>query len=949
MNTYVHPTDEQVREAIRRIPTPQLRRAFYEGLKNPYWLEPLNNHGAFSNPPARVRMADGSTGDPYWPEIEYVVRVAAEAPVVATDILIGLKDSENAWVRRALFAVGGVVPASEAARLKPVVKAWLSSGFGWRTDPREMVSFAVNLIQGGELATGEWVANALFRPRARKESNKPDLVLEDYWYEVGLPRVVDALGPAGFPLVLTWLVEYEKASGQTDGWSMSRPSIRERTSLHRDVEDALIDATRDLAIARVAVDPGDTSSRLLGADLILARRIAMFALAAALAQQDVGTGLQDGIVATATQVLFDPRSKDERCRIEFAELAREVARHLPTALDPLVDFISDGPERSPSELRVQLRAHEDETASETDARVLAYTERWEHLWLASVGAAALPAPLLRRLAELDDRLGVVEDPLSPPFAITTWSGTRSPLAQEEMAAMSAEELVAHLESWHDFGDGWGPEPSHEGQARELMAFMTSNPRALTGISGLAQRLRPTYLRAILQAWEASIKANLEIDWTQLEVTVRDVLTHSDELDYPAEGGRGDDDPDFTWAKKAAVGLLQAAVKRSEPPRVPPDHLNTLANHLIDAASSDEAWAAYSDYESESGMDPLTLSLNWQWPVGIRGLAALVGYGPAAAWSDRARIALLNELERPDPRGASDAVVGENLGRLLNADSEWTESHIPTWFGGVDGITRRQQIALTTAMAVHHYHRSLLRLLSPSILAALALTEPIADGWDHHNSTPMQRIGEWAVKALIFGDVGWDDAVVKGFFSLGEVAERGAALGHIAWEFMHAETVEESIRDRFAGVWDARIAHVESSPADAAELREFHWVVRSGKFDPGWWLPRLKRALELDPELATQRYMIGKDIASAADVDPRGALDATKLLVGTRQSQGMALFDLSRNAVPMVVARALTSGDDQLKADATEFMNELGEGGFIELGKQVEAVLDGSVTQQDIPE
>lgn len=192
-------------------------------------------------------------------------------------------------------------------------------------------------------------------------------------------------------------------------------------------------------------------------------------------------------------------------------------------------------------------------------------------------------------------------------------------------------------------------------------------------------------------------------------------------------------------------------------------------------------------------------------------------------------------------------------------------------------------------------------------------------------------------------------MVIAFFGTVDARDRGAALGHVAWEFMHAKTVEDSVRDRFAAVWDASLAHVESTPSDSAELREFHWAVRSDKFDAAWWLPRLKRSLELDPDLATERYMIGKDIAKAADVDPRLALDVTKLLIGTRQSQGTALHELSRNAVPMVVARALAAEDDQLRADATIFMNELGEAGHFDLARQVQAVLDGTITQQDVPE
>lgn len=949
MTTFNAPSEDLVREALRRIPSFQLRRAFYEGLKNPLWLEPLAREGVFRNPPSRITTDDGSTGDPYWPEIEYLVRVAKDAPSTAVDILIGLQGSDNAWVRRALFAVGAAVPASEAARLKPVLKAWIATGFGWRSDPREMVAFALNLITGGQRKTGEWVANALFRPGSHADSLKPDLVLEEYWYEAGLPEVVHALGPGGLRLVLGWLVEYEKAAGQLDGWLFSRPRIRERRDEHPDVEAALIDATRDLAIECMKTAPAETVSKLVGTDLMITRRIAMHATTAALSKLDPGDDDSVELLAAAEQLLFDAKAKDERCRVEFGELAREIARHSSTALDPLVDFVAAGPELGAEELRSRMRRDEEASEAETDKRVAEYVERWEHLWLASVGAAALPVVLATRLADLDERLGVIDEPLSPPFSITSWSGPNSPITQVEMAAMSPEELVAHLESWHDLGAGYGPEPSHEGQARELTGFLTSTPSAIAHVDSLVSRLRPTYLRAIMRAWEAAYKAALDLDWEQVIATVRAVLRHGNELDFPREGGDMDDDPDFTGAKQAAVGLLDELVKKTEPARVPIEYLSEFANLLIDVADDEAAWSAYVAEDRETGADALTLSLNWQWPILIRGLAALVGHGPSVAWSERARETIQREIGRRDPRGASRAVVGENLGRFLNADELWATAQIPGWFGTAEGIDRGQQIALSTAIEIHHYHRILYELLAPAMESALRLDQEIAIGWQHHGSTPSQRIGEWAIKAVIFGHVDWTDRVVSMFFSDVDPAVRGAALGRVAWEFMHSSTVDDDIRDRFASVLDSRLDHVASNPADALELREFYWVVKSGKFDATWWLPRLKRVLELAPGVASERFLIGKEIATAADVDPRAALDVTRLLLTSRMSQDLPSFELSRNAVPMVIARALELGDESTSADATAFMNELGEAGNLDLAKQVRDILNGVVTQQDVDE
>src|SRR4030095_14029733 len=98
----------------------------------------------------------------------------------------------------------------------------------------------------------------------------------------------------------------------------------------------------------------------------------------------------------------------------------------------------------------------------------------------------------------------------------------------------------------------------------------------------------------------------------------------------------------------------------------------------------------------------------------------------------------------------------------------------------------QQIALTTTIAVHHYHQMLYDLLSGPMLAVLAADKPITVGWTDHQSGPVQRIGAWAIEAIIRGDKGVDDPVAHAFFSTVPAKERGEAIAHIARTFMHAE-------------------------------------------------------------------------------------------------------------------------------------------------------------------
>jgi hypothetical protein len=134
MATFKGPTKEQVREALRRIPTIQLRRAFFEGLKNPLWVEPLFAEGAFGSPPEPETTDDGLVRDTYWPEMDYLVRSACDVPQLVVDVVLKLLASNNADVKRGVFELGAIIPPDQAARLEPLIKAWVPrASVGGRT------------------------------------------------------------------------------------------------------------------------------------------------------------------------------------------------------------------------------------------------------------------------------------------------------------------------------------------------------------------------------------------------------------------------------------------------------------------------------------------------------------------------------------------------------------------------------------------------------------------------------------------------------------------------------------------------------------------------------------------------------------------------------------------------------------------------------------------------
>jgi hypothetical protein len=743
-------------------------------------------------------------------------------------------------------------------------------------------------------------------------------------------------------LTLSWLVAYERHSGhltdKSDVTYFSRESLRDRGEFSHDVEDGLVDAVRDVALDAMVRDSVTTTRVLLASKMLLGRKVAMFCLSRAVALVETTDPSLSEMLIVADRLLSDEESIADACRIEYAELARAVARATGRPVAVLDEVIDAGPRVDAERLCAWVRGDASDESS-VDSQVREYVDRWKHRWLAALGIDAISARMQTELAQLDSRYGAIADPLGLVRRITSWSGPNSPFSLDQMAAMTPAQLIAELESWRTDGLGWGLEPSYEGLGRELTRLLTTTPLAFSGIDDVVARLRPTYLRAALQGWEAALQGGLELDWLHVAGVVGGVLVHSDGSEFRPSGGAWDDDVDFRAAKQAAVSLLDDLVQKRTSRSAPVEVMALFADLLIDVAADDRAWSDYANYDGSGDMDALTMSLNWQWPVRLRGLIHLMSHGMKTPWYERARSVLEAELERDDVRGASRAVLGEGLGHIVDVDFEWIAPKVARLFGDASGLSPAQQISLTTAMSVHRYHPVLYDLLTAPMLGALAASEPLIVGWNTH-ADPLQRVGEWIINAIVLGHTSIDVPLAQAFFAVVPAKVRGEAIGRIAWSFMHAEVVDDEVRDRLADLWDLRVAHVRAHPDDAEELSEFYWFVRSKRFPPHWWLPRLVDVATLSPSLSAGRHMIGQDLATSAKIDPRAAFEALKILNESHDDTCEMAWDLSRHAVPQVLAAAMSSGDQRLQRDADIYMNELGERGNLSLQAAVLEILAG---------
>ena len=945
MSTCRRPTADVVREMLASVGPPQLRRAFYQGLQNPLWVAELAQQGAFANPLPPVRDEAGYIRDEPWPEIDYLNAMADLVPEEVVNVATTLTASENAWVRRGIVEIAAKVPPDQAARLARTLVDWAPDALGARTDPRDLAQVAENLLRGGQTKLGVSLANALYHPREAAQEGRfrsdPKVALESYWYEESLPRIVEAFGDDRLIRVLPWLEDYQAFSGavkkepESDLSSFGRPRISARSSRAGDIEHALIDAVRDAAIERIVREPVDTIARLQRSGQALSKKIALHAAATALQQ---GREAGDDVSALVDAVAEFPSAVEFTRREflpEFAELLRQLVLVAgEDSISGLGAAMSEGPLGSRAELIERLRV--DQTPEEIEAEADGYIAGWQHRLLSAVGAPSLPQGLRDRLAELNRERGVVEDPEASDLEVVSWVGPMSPIDQTEMAQMTGDALLVHLESWHPDPVQWRG-PSHEGQGRGLTAVLATRPDFLPADVDRIVGLRPTYLRSVVRGWTEARKADLELPWEVVVSVVERAVALQDASSFQREGDDFDDDGSYVNAKSAVLDLIESLiVKREGMADTPAGVIDRVAPILI-AMTEDPALRIEYEGEASDSFDPLTLSLNRRLPTAIRALTKLASWDGFGGLDGAAVMALNDHLPVSDTHGAIAAVFGEALSRLYNSSLPWLEANADVIFGTETGQTVQQEIAFSTALATQHSHSQLLDFLRGPIKGALEREGQLAVGWDGMRS-PEQLVGDWIITTYNTGGIESDDPLLDLFFTKATAETRGDVLGHVGWSLMHATRVDEEVRLRVEGIWDARVAHVREHPEDSEELRDFYWYVRSGKFEMAWWLPRLQEAAELLPALNTHG-MIGEQIADASKSDPATALDVVERLIthGDDVDDKFGGYDLLERAIPQTLASALDSGEADLATRASRLMDSLGARGYINLDARVQAL------------
>jgi hypothetical protein len=906
------PSPEKVSKALEQIrKRPANHDYFFARLSSPDWIEPLDAAGLFASPPAAVREGD-TISFPFWPESQYLARMAGEAPDQVAAVMAKIPATDNVRVHEDLAKAAATLPSSLAAKWAKTEAAWVAQQEHlYFLLPEALGELVQYLANTGELGAALELARALLGVRV--ESWSYEQVLQKY-----MPSLVLRAGLDGLKLLCdlldTALVEDtdEGADGEDYSW-IWRPAIEphEQNYGHGDIRDALVDAVRDNALALVehGVDAHEVLRFLEERRHPIFKRIGLHLL------REKHQALSEAAVQAAT----DKRNfADARVHHEYSRLLAAVFPGLDAERMALVlDWIDDGPKDDSS----------DDADPERRRKQKGY---WQAQRLCGL-RGALPDEWEKRYQDIVAEVG---EPKHPDFVsyISSWTGPTSPKEAHELEQMSPNDIAGFLKTWQPTHAWQAPEP--EGLGGTLQSVVGKSPERFVGSLGAFRDVDPTYARALVHGLNDAAKRGASIDWTETIQYLAWIAGQPRSIDGRT-GGKLDQDPHWGWARKAAVSLLSVGFEKNAI-----DHsLRKQAWDVVDKIADDPD--PTPDDNDKSSMDPATRSINTtrgeamhaviRYALWVRRGAEAAGPGAENVGFDMDSIPEVREqLERHldpnvDPSPAVRAVFGQWFPWLVLLDRAWAERHVGTIFP--DESPTLRDAAWGTYLAfcpVYNEPFELLRGQYSASVERLGTEVAGSSGWRRN---PLERLGEHLLVMVGRGVLSWgdDNGLVRRFFENASTKVAAHAVAFVGRSLRNEnQDVPREVVQRFQRLWDDLLGSIKESPDGRVDmLKTFGWWFASGRFEEEWAFDQLTEVLRASGGTESD-FLVMEKLADIAPKCPQQALAVLKALV-RRDQRGWNVFGWKDRARAVLQAGL---GTEATRPEAEALIHELGAKGHL---------------------
>ncbi|MEI7825283.1 MAG: hypothetical protein WCI01_08285, partial [Chlorobiaceae bacterium] len=830
---------ETVKKALEQIrKRPANYYYFFSKLKSADWLEPLANEGLFKEPPAAVSEGD-TISFPFWPESEYLARVASIAPDQVLGIMMKIPETDNVRIHADFAHAAAKFPPKLAAKWARIETTWVENQeFLYFLLPEALGELVKYLASSGEQNVSLRLAKALLCGKWFFDGTNPPSSQFGIWYfrkilQKHFPEVLRHSGQEGLSLLCDILAGniIEDSEENDDSSWIWRPAIEPHTQNHENRErDALIDAIRDGSINMIqnGSDIHSVLKVLLKHSRPIFKRLAFHLLTESHENQ-----------AAREQVCNRENFFNKKLWHEFSRLLANIYPELDQKeKDLILSWIEEGP---------IAKGDADKLDPELCRK---HTVQWQAQKLFGL-RGMLPAEWEDRYTKIVSELGEIKHPDFMTYTKTSW-GPTSPKTDHELDTMSAEEIASFLKSWEPSRTWDSPEPL--GLGRILQAVVTKAPDRFVSAIDSFRDINSTYANSLILGFNDAVQSGYTIE---LEAVIEylfwvakqprsEVREASDRMDQPTN---------WSEARQTVLSHLSLGLAKNSIDFL----LRNQVWQIIDMIADDPEPMIHDD--ENLSMDPHRQSINT--PRG-KALHSVVIY---ALWVYRkfedkkdilkssgfdmtmipeVRVRLERHLDPGfDPSPAIRSIFGQRFPQLFLLDSSWTKSQVDTIFP-VDN-----QVLHDAAW------QSYLEFCSVDNEPFHVLREQYNDSVDRlkfqseEKSSRLKRLGERLGEHLmvIFGRglLTWsdEDALVKRFFDNATESETSHAVAFVGQSlYNEIKPISADVVERFRALWEQLEKNLLEAPSEKTQmLKQFGWWFAAGCFDVEWTFKQLIAVIE----------------------------------------------------------------------------------------------------------
>jgi hypothetical protein len=909
-------------------------RYFFESISSPAWLMPLWQEGFFNYPPAME--IDGNYARPVpWPQTEYLKRMAKDEPRLAVEIILSIPATDNISVLTDLAEAACAIPASEAVRLVDKARSWTTTRyFSGFLLSEALGRLAAHLAEGGFTDEALELARALLALKAivggttdpelaKYLRTRPQGLFRDWDYNEVLrlraPVLIKTAALQGLGLFCDLLQDALVIDrGPKNEDSDAEASKDDLSFIWRaDLDDDGRGSTEDIMNVLVTTVRDGSAQLVKEAPDLLGKVVETLELypwsifrrlLLNLLRQSAGVAPNLAFARLSNEVI----AQAPETHREYFLLLQDSFQSLSEAQqNDILRIIDQGPDVSP--LREDVDKEE-------------YTREWQWHLLGAI-RGHLNDTWLQRWEELKAEFG---DDSSPPLAFRISSGSRpqpTVSGAEQLARMSAQEIVAFLAAFKPSRDFFGP--SEEDLASELTAAVAANPDPFSQKCKELLDLVPVYAAGLLRGFRDAAEAGRPFAWGP----VLDLCAHVADkaLTNQAESSR--------HLRREIVDLLRNALlpKGIEVPFGLRETVWLVLEKMIEDPNPtlEEEGRFLRDSPSQIAINT-TRGRAMETAVfyGIWVRRNLVRGNPTLDFNfelvPELRKALDRHLDpRHDPSLAVRSIYGRFLPQLDWLDPSWLRTNLQTIFLWDEAFANFRSAAWDAFVCFSQPFRlQELEILRDEYMLSV---ERLGQSTSEKREKPEQRLGEHLLRFYWHDRLPLTDVLIESFFSKASDEVRADALGFIGRSLREAKgDLAGDVRTRLEKLWEWRleVSRGDRSGSHHEEMAAFGWWFGSANLDEAWALAQLETSLRISGRMDVDHQVMER-LAELAPKNPKATSSCVESMIDGAKEQWQIHHWSSQ--IRTVISAALRSGDDNTQASAKALINRLAARGFLDFG------------------